>query len=669
MAAKHFVALAVCEEKWEEAVSEGKRFVETRNDAIHTLLPFMSEVEQMLYLKKESTWAYALPLVQRQPRNRRVVDATAEWTLNSKGLAIEMLTERVRLARGEAGPQAQQLMNELNTIRGRLSRRTFAGTFLGADATEVASLVEKESQLSKRLAALVGRDRLQPRWVSLDEVRKSLRADEALLEFVACKDRDFRTDKETPERYFAWVIRPNLVEFVDLGPCEPIDAKIGRVRLQMETTVGLSIANRGVRAVVEECDALLLDLSADVFHPLEKHLTGVRSLVVGPSEGLWLAPWAALRTSKEKYVIEDFNVRTVITGRHLVRDNGTGAKLQAVGPPVLFGNPDFGITLAQADGVRGNAYLESAHQRGVPLRSRKLAGVAWTPLPGTLREIESIRTNVERQAGQSALVFVGENATEAAMKKISRPKTLVIPTHGFFLPAPDETPVRSAPRKITESESYLDIFAPQGAKIESLGETLDDGRIRVTGMAPGSTVRRTVRVTFATGEVESKEVDMIAGQYHRWFVRASERISLAAHFENPLLRCGLVFAGANRRPAGDDPNDGIWTGLEIVGMDLEGTELVVLSACETANQDMRAGESVAGLRQAFQLAGAKAVAATLWKIPDAETVALSSRFWEDFAGSSDAASSLAIAQRQAIQDRTVARCHPYYWAAFVVTTR
>jgi len=145
---------------------------------------------------------------------------------------------------------------------------------------------------------------------------------------------------------------------------------------------------------------------------------------------------------------------------------------------------------------------------------------------------------------------------------------------------------------------------------------------------------------------------------------------------DPMLRSRLFFAGANQTLAGHplpaDLSTGILTAYQASTLKLQGTELVVLSACETGRGDVLDGEGVFGLRRAFQEAGAESVLMTLWEVPANETQELLSNFYHHWvADGMDKHRALVAAQqdeRKQVQQR-YGRDLPYYWGAFILVGR
>ena len=143
--------------------------------------------------------------------------------------------------------------------------------------------------------------------------------------------------------------------------------------------------------------------------------------------------------------------------------------------------------------------------------------------------------------------------------------------------------------------------------------------------------------------------------------------------ESPLLRSGLVLAGANQRArasANSDDEDGILTAEEIAGLDLSETQWAVLSACDTGRGDWQPSEGILGLRRAFDVAGARTVILSLWPVID--TVAsqwMTELYRAKFIRNTDTAIAVRTASRTLLANRRTAgqSTHPLYWSGFIAT--
>jgi CHAT domain-containing protein len=173
-----------------------------------------------------------------------------------------------------------------------------------------------------------------------------------------------------------------------------------------------------------------------------------------------------------------------------------------------------------------------------------------------------------------------------------------------------------------------------------------------------------------TGASASKEAFRLQAGHKRVLHLASHGFFLGSECRpegataaNPLLLSGIVLAGANSSRA-----NGILTAEEIAGMNLDGVDWAVLSACDTALGQYLAGEGVFGLRRAFQQAGARTVIMSLWPADDGVTRAWMHVLYQGrFAAHLDTAKSVQQASLSLLRARRKigSSTHPLYWGGFI----
>jgi CHAT domain-containing protein/tetratricopeptide (TPR) repeat protein len=591
--------------------------------AVAKLLPSLNEKEQRQFLQSNdrNRLELSLSLAFLRPQDPALRSQSAGWLLNAKGVGQQALAERALLSREARDPKLAPVVRQLTDVRRRLAQLSLAAPRPGQveeRQKQLAELSTRESELARQLVEAGGTTLVADPWVEPDAVRSALPAGSVLVEMARFRpyplgEKDKKKRKWQPARYVAWVIpaaRKGDVQLVDLGEAEQIDVQIKDLRLAIQAAASKdsALVKDGEPKAEADVRRLSQALADQIWKPLAPHVAQAKQLFLSPDGGLWLVPWGALPVEKGKFLIEQVTINYLISGRDLATESrGTTS---TAWKPVLFANPNFDL-LPDAVSTAAKAVLRGAYQdeRGGQRTNDKSLLPRVVRLPGTATEAAAIRPNIEKFTGRPPLVYQDIYALESVAKALNRPKVAIFSTHGFFLP---------------------DQEARQDEKSSQLA--LAENEIRAVPLTK-----------------EGKP------------------------FENPLLRCGLLFAGCNPRNEGQpgSGDDGVLTGMEIVGIDFRGTDLVVLSACETGVGTVNNGEGVAGLRQAFQLAGAEAVVATLWQIPDAESARLMNDFFANLAAGQAKGEALRSAQLKRIASRRqrFGAAHPYFWAAFTLTGR
>jgi CHAT domain-containing protein len=311
-------------------------------------------------------------------------------------------------------------------------------------------------------------------------------------------------------------------------------------------------------------------------------------VIISPDGALNFISFATLLTPDDQFLSQKYLLRYVTSGRDLLREKKSPKK----GRVFIFGNPDFsGQVVLAATNVTGNPFALRQ------LEQRDLASVRLLQLPGTAREC-ALLFEQGRKWEWTTKVFSGAEATEAQLDALESPYILHIATHGFFLP--DIEPPRPEPFERLRGIGGVKPFGASGSMSMN--------------MAPS--------------------------------------FGPLVALKNPMHRSGLALAGAQSTleawKRGETPptdNDGILTAAEVGVLKLDGTWLVVLSACDTGIGEIKAGEGVLGLRRGFIQAGTENLLMTLWSVADKETARFMLDFYDAAHRSGDAGQALADVER------------------------
>ena len=144
---------------------------------------------------------------------------------------------------------------------------------------------------------------------------------------------------------------------------------------------------------------------------------------------------------------------------------------------------------------------------------------------------------------------------------------------------------------------------------------------------PGSKAEaEAIKATFPKGSIITEYLQDEATEVNLITVKQPNILHIATHgffindntIPNPMLKSGIALTGANTSRKLRKSN-GIVTALKLSGLNLKGTDLVVLSACQTGVVDINSTDSVSGLSKAFIQAGAKDIVMSLWSVDDQAT--------------------------------------------------
>ncbi|HKD78491.1 MAG TPA: CHAT domain-containing tetratricopeptide repeat protein [Candidatus Angelobacter sp.] len=510
--------------------------------------------------------------IQTAPQDKAAAELAALTILRRKALVLDSMSGNLAAIRAHMKPDDQKLIDELGGTDTQLAKIALSGpgnARPGEYLQQLHRLEEKKEELERDISEKGSGYFEKMDAITLEAIRSAIPGDAVLVEF-AIYHPDFSgqhlLEGSYDPRYCVYIIRhEGDIQWADLGKTKEVDKVADALRQALQDP-----GRKDVQQLAHAADA-------KIFKPIRPLVGDATHLLIAPDGELDLIPFEALLDEQNRYLVQQFSVTYLTTGRDLLRLQKPRPNNN---PPLLVADPLFDspgnkLLVKTAKPVLGTA----ATGRRSITSGQKLSDIYFAPLIGSEREARAIHALFP-----DAQMLTGADATKAALEQVNAPRILHIATHGFFLE--------------------------------------DQGNATPTGTKTG----------VAAGELE-----------------------------NPLMRSGLALAGANSNH--DQVGGGILTALEASNLNLWGTKLVTLSACDTGIGDVKNGEGVYGLRRAFVLAGAETLVMSLWPVSDEITREMMTSYYTGLKRGLGRGEALHRAQLAMLRQK--GHTHPFYWASFI----
>ncbi len=567
----------------------------------------LSENEKITFLSRESYQFYFLPsvLLGQKKYQSTLVKQVYENELALKGMVLEDQKAVLNSIRKSGDSIALQLYNEW------LANKAFLGKQLLLPLKQRVSYLDSleeatnalEQQLSRTTTAF--RQQLQNQNIGAKDIAQKLQKGEAAVEFTSFKVynnsnnfRIYNNRKWTDSIMYAALVLLPQDTIVHFLPL--CEEKQLQRLLNASSNTTFQTVNQLYGRRKTGKGSMADSLYQLVWKPLEQYLQGVRTVYYAPAGLLHRLSFQALPVDSSHLLIDKYQLHQLLSTRSVALPLQANSKSLTAS---LWGNITYSVS------ANSGHNSQSDHNKSTR---------GQTEVDTTFSDFNLYTWDTREARGATA---------------------------GW----------QPLPYTKSELDSLKTVLTKAGMDVRALsGSAATEKTFKhFSGHSPGVLHLATHGFFLPVREEKLKEADQRQG-------------SAFTLQQNPMFRSGLVLAGGNHawtgKPVPAGKEDGILTAYELTQMDLSSTDLVVLSACETALGDLKGNEGVIGLQRALKMAGVKQMIVSLWQVPDKATMRLMILFYRHWLAGQNTQEALRSAQLQLKAKYP----HPYFWAAFVL---